>query len=219
MAVTLAGMRDEVRKVLVDRQDINTLIELWLNDAQLMLATQLRIREIEAAATLTAVISPVTDIYAAPDDFWVPEFLKNTSKQDMEIKLKALDVVLKRQTTPVGDPDIFAIRGNTLVFRPAFKEEDVIEMTYVIKVPTMTATVDMFLPDEFRRVVVMDTSAYALFVVGEEDRAQVYLAVRDAELKKIGDQRGQEFLAREMGTILSWSGREGANQGVTGIPM
>lgn len=231
MAVTLTTLSDEVRKVLVDRSDLNTLIDVWLNDAQLMLATQLRIREIETAATLVAVaairdpitnvVTATTDIYALPTDFWVPIYLKNSSKQDMQIKFKALDIVLLRQVEPVGDPDIVAIRGNTFIFRPAFNTADTIELTYTLKVPTMTASapiVDMFLPDEFRRVLVMDTAAYAMHVVGEEDRAQAYVAIRDVELRKIGDQRGQEFLAREQGTILQWSGREGADASVTGIP-
>ncbi len=219
MGVPLSTMRDEVKKVLVDRADVDSLIDRWLNDAQLMLATQLRIRELEAASTLTAVISPVTDIYAIPEDMWAPIYLLNTSKAEMEIKLSPLEKVLKRPKTPVGDPDIYAVRGNTFIFRPAFKNTDVIELTYKVKVPLMVAgIVDMFLPDEFRRVVVMDAAAYSMHILQEEERAQAYIAIRNSELQKIGDQRGEEFIAREMGMLLTWSGRESSGRSVTGVP-
>jgi hypothetical protein len=222
MATTLASMREEVQKAFVGRTDIDTLINQWLNDAQLMLATQLSIHEIECVWNLTFDIESGTtynDTYAVPDDMWSPMIMRNTTQYDlqvppvsqgstMEIKYRPLEVIVKRTRTPAGKPDVFALRAGTFVFRPEPDAADVIELTGKRRPPTMTSGQAMLLPDEFKSVVVYDAIVRGLPIMQEEDRATTFVQLRNEELRKIGDQRGDEFKASLEGAVIETSGRD-----------
>jgi hypothetical protein len=199
MATTLASMAAVVKTALVGRSDIDSLIDDWLNASQLRFATRLRIRELEAVANLTTVIAPVTDIYAVPDDMWAPMYMLYPSDAQ-EIELETLDQVLEVPATPVGRPTEYTVRGTTFVFRPAHAAVETIELTYKIKVPTMTASVDMTLPDEFKEAIEFDSIAKALFISEQsEDRAKFFIEQRNDILRSLGDQRGEEYRASLQG--------------------
>lgn len=212
MTTTLAQLRADVKLAFLQRGDVDSQVEQWLNDAQLAMASSLRIRELEAASTMTLVNLPVTDIYLQPTDLWAPIILVNTSKRRMEIKFKPLEVVLTRLATPVGDPSEVAIRGTTFIFRPAPKDADVVELTYKIKVPPMSSVVNMTLPDEFRPVLVLEAVLYGMHMLQEEDRAAPFIQMRNEKLAIIGNQRGEEFFARQEGAIIQWDTAQGTRQ-------
>lgn len=204
MSITLVSMRDEAKLALGSRDDItDTLVDGWLNASQLALATRLRILEIEAAVTFALIASPVTDIYGIPSDFWSPVMLVNTSNRRAEVKLRPIKTILAKEATPAGVVSEYGFRGKSIVTRPASATVDVLEWTYKKRMPTMTATVDLTLPDEFAPAVVFDAIVRGLHLVGEEDRAQIFRQHRDDALASIGDQRGEEFAQREEGVQIA----------------
>lgn len=203
MSITLASMRDEAKLALGSRSDIaDAMVDAWLNASQLALATRLRIFEIEAAVTFSTIASPVTDVYGTPEDFWSPIILVNVSNRRTEIPLKPIKTLLAKPTTPVGRIIEYGLRGKTTIFRPSPSTVDTLEWTYKRRVPTMTTTVDLTLPDEFAPAVMFDAVVRGMHINGEEDRAQIYRAHRDDALAAIGDQRGEEFGQREEGVQI-----------------
>lgn len=197
-------MRDEAKLALGSRSDItDALIDGWLNASQLALASRLRVFEIEAAVTFTLIISPVTDIYGVPADFWSPIILVNTSNNRDEIDLKPIKTILTKIATPAGRVSQYGLRGKSTIIRPASSTADVLEWTYKKRVPTMTALVNLTLPDEFAPAVMFDAIVRGMHIVGEEDRAAIYRQHRDDSLAGIGDQRGEEFAQREEGVIIA----------------
>lgn len=203
MSITLASMRDEAKLALGSRSDItDSMIDGWLNASQLALATRLRIFEIEAAVTFSLIASPVTDIYGVPSDFWSPIILVNTSNNREEVSLKPLKTLLAKLSTPAGRVSEYSLRGKTSIFRPAPSTVDVLEWTYKKRVPTMTSSVDLTLPDEFAPAVTFDAIVRGMHLNGEEDRAAIYRQHRDDALASVGDQRGEEFGQREEGVQI-----------------
>ena len=203
MTTTLAELHAEVKSAHGGRTDIETQIDAWLNQAQRSFVTNLNIREVEQGATLIfdpAQTSP--DIYALPADFYVPMFLINVSNERQEIHLRPLDIILTQIPTPADAPSTYALRGSTMIVRPQPASADTIELTYRLRPPTMTSSVDMTLPDEFMYAVIFDAAARGFFLQNEELRAAAFTKNRDNELAMIGNQRGQEMFAREDGTSL-----------------
>lgn len=204
MSTTLASMRDEAKLALGSRSDLtDAMIDGWLNASQLAFATRLRIFEIEAAVTFLLIASPVTDIYGVPDDFWSPIMLVNTSNNREEVKLRPLKTILAKPSIPTGRVSEYTLRGATSIFRPAPASIDTLEWTYKRRVPTMTSSIGLTLPDEFAPAVVFDAVIRGMYLNGEEDRAAIYRQHRDDSLAAIGDQRGEEFASREEGVIIA----------------
>lgn len=205
MSIPLATMRDQVALVLGGRTDVTTaMMNSWLNQSQLALASRLRVYEIEAAATFVlSTVGPNNDIYSHPTNFWAPILLVNTSDKRGKVPLKPIETILVTDTSIPSRVTMYGIRGKTFVFRPLPNVADILELTYKMRPATMTDSVDMTLPDEFEPAVVFDAIVRGLHLTGDEDRAEIYRNHRNDALGQVGDARGEEFALRQEGVVVA----------------
>lgn len=204
MSTTLAQMHADVKLAMVGRADIEANIDDSLNQSQLALSKLLRIRELEKVITFATAMTVDTYSFASAgcSDLWAPIALINTSQQRNEVKYKPLVALLTEDIVSNNHPDRYSLRGTNFFLRPVPGFVDTLELTYRFVPATMTASVGMTLPDQYRPAVTFDAIARLFFLLQDEERTQLFEARRDRELAAAGAQRGEEVLASELGMQL-----------------
>jgi hypothetical protein len=171
---TLAGMRSELTRMLMGRDDLTTSqLNTWINDAYLDVCTSLKIDELKGSIALSIIAAQPFYLLPYVVSTTQAVSLVDTSLRDKGMPLSKGDRDSYRDLPDKTDrPEIYFRENDMLVFYPTPDKSYIISLDFRIRpLPLANDTDSPILGQEWHRSIVLRARQFAFDDLLEFDKA------------------------------------------------